>query len=306
MHDPPSISRSPSSDLTAGFACREQWLDLSHGAVVMGILNVTPDSFYDGGKYVDLSEALHRAETMFQEGARIIDVGGASSRPRGSVYGAGAEPVSEECEAGRVVPVIQAIRHSFPEAIISADTSSPQVGLHALDAGAHMINDVSGLQNGFGLAEYAGRVNAAYVIMHSIYQSENLVHEADHPDVVAAVTKTLEEAAQRAHEAGVESVILDPGFGFGKKHEDNLLLINRLDLLTELHYPVLVGISRKSTVGQVLSKDSVPVPTSDRLFGSLGMAAAAILRGAKIIRTHDIRETHEMIQGLEAVLNPES
>ena len=304
MKDPRIETHLSAKNMPTGLTCREHWLDLSDGAVVMGILNITPDSFYDGGRYLDISEALRYAEAMLNEGARIIDVGGASSRPRGSVYGEGAEPVSEECEIERVIPVIKAIRYSFPEAIISADTYSPAVALEALNAGAHMINDISGLQNGTTSAEYAGEVGAAYILMHSIRQRGQLVHTAEYSNAVTEVCKTLEESAERARGAGVKGIILDPGFGFGKSHTDNLCLINRLDILTELGYPVLLGISRKSTVGKVLSKSATPMPVHERLFGSLGMAAAAVLRGAKIIRTHDVRETYEMILGLEAVLYP--
>ncbi len=269
----------------------------------MGVLNITPDSFYDGGKYLNVTKALHRTEEMLNEGADIIDVGGASSRPQGSVYGSGAQPVSAECETNRVVPVIQAIRNSFPDAIISVDTFNPAVVLAALDAGAHMINDVSGLQNGSDSAKHAGKVGAGYVIMHSVRQHGTLVQATDYEDVVKEVHKALKKSAKHAQEAGVQSIVIDPGFGFGKRHTDNLRLINQIDLFTELCYPVLVGVSRKSTIGHILSNDSSSATPQDRLFGSLGVAAVAVLRGAKIVRTHDVRETIEMIQGLEAVLN---
>ena len=253
MQDPQNITDHSANERPSGLICRDQWLDCANGAVIMGILNVTPDSFYDGGKYTGTSEALSRAEVMLEEGAAIIDVGGASSRPRGSVYGAGAEHVPDESEIKRIIPVIKAIRQSFPEAIISADTFSPPVALRALDAGAHMINDVSGLQNGSTSAEYAAEVGAAYVVMHSVRREGNLVHATDYSDVAVAVYESLAVSAERAREAGVKSIVIDPGFGFGKRHRDNLRLIKRLDLLTELRYPVLVGISRKSTVGQILS-----------------------------------------------------
>ncbi len=269
----------------------------------MGILNVTPDSFYDGGKYTSPSSALHRTEAMLEEGAAIIDVGGASSRPRGSIYGTGAEQVSDESEIERIIPVIKAIRRSFPEAIISADTFNSTVAREALGAGAHMINDVSGLQNGTLSAEYAADMGAAYLVMHSIRQAGSMVHAAVYSDVVTSVYESLTESVMRAQEAGVQSIVIDPGFGFGKRHTDNLRLIQRLNLLKRLGHPILVGISRKSTVGQVLSNNGTPAPVQDRLYGSLGMAAVAVLHGARIIRTHDVRETREMILGLEAVLN---
>ena len=299
MHDP----CAPVHPTERGLRCREHWLSLSEGAVIMGVLNITPDSFYDGGKYLCLSEALQHTEAMLKEGAQIIDVGGASSRPRGNIYGKGAEKVSEACETNRVVPVVQSIRRSFPEAVVSVDTYSPAVALAALDAGAHMINDVSGLQNCSASAKYAAAEQAAYVVMHSVHHRGSMVHHSEYTDVVAEVYKMLEKSAQRAREAGVHSIIIDPGFGFGKGHLDNLRLINHLDSFLELPYPVLVGISRKSTVGQILSRESKPVATCDRLFGSLGITAVALLQGASIVRTHDVRETREMIQGMEAVLN---
>ncbi len=296
------LSRTEDMNLTMELVCREHHLNLSGGAAVMGILNVTPDSFYDGGRYLTLSEALERVEMMLDEGARIIDVGGASSRPQGQVYGTGAAPVSQELEINRVLPVVKAIRQSFREAIISVDTFNAAVATAALEAGAHMINDISGLREGAVSAEVAGRVGAAYVVMHSIKRRGSLVHEASYDGVVASVCQALLDSADRARSAGVTSIVVDPGFGFGKRYADNLHLIQRLDILAELGYPVLVGISRKSTVGRVLSRDKEPASVSDRLFGSLGVTAAAVLRGANIVRTHDVRATNEMIQGLEAVL----
>lgn len=297
------LSRTEDMNLRMELVCREHQLNLSGGATVMGILNVTPDSFYDGGRYLNPSEALQRVEVMLDEGASIIDVGGASSRPQGQVYGAGAVPVSTESEINRILPVVRAIRQSFPEAIISVDTFDAAVVTAALEAGVHMINDISGLREGAASAEVAGRVGAAYVVMHSIKRRGSLVHEESYDSVVASVCQALSDSADRARSAGVTSIVVDPGFGFGKRHADNLHLIQHLDILAELGYPVLVGISRKSTVGRVLSRDSEPAPVSDRLFGSLGVTAAAVLRGAKIIRTHDVRATFEMIQGLEAVLH---
>ena len=286
-----------------GLVCRDSWLDLSQGAVVMGILNITPDSFYDGGQYETISQALARAEVMVNEGARIVDIGGASSRPQGTIYGAGAMPVPEDVEIQRIVPVIEAIDDALPDTIISVDTFSPVVAKAALDVGAHMINDISGLIHGTLSAHYAAEVNAAYVVMHSVGDQGHLVHTSDYTDVVTEVYQMLYSAAKLAKDAGVQSVVIDPGFGFGKHHQDNLKLIDQLNRFTELSCPILVGISRKSTVGKVLSHNDQPVPMSDRLFGSLGMAAVAVLHGAQLIRTHDVQATVEMIQGMEAILH---
>lgn len=296
MDDP--LDRVPPN----GLVCRDCWLDLSQGAVVMGILNITPDSFYDGGQYETVSQALTHAEAMVSEGARIIDVGGASSRPRGAVYGAGAMPVPEDVEIQRIVPVIEAIHDALPDTIISVDTFHPVVAKAALDAGAHMINDISGLTHGTRSAEYTAQVNAAYVVMHSVANQSHLVHTSDYTDVVTQVYQMLAASSKRAKDAGVQSVVIDPGFGFGKQHRDNLKLIHQLNRFAALSYPILVGISRKSTVGMVLSHDDQPAPVSDRLYGSLGMAAVAIIQGAHLIRTHDVRATVEMIRGMEAIL----
>jgi len=268
----------------------------------MGILNITPDSFYDGGQYETVSQALTHTEAMVSEGARIIDVGGASSRPRGAVYGAGATPVPVDVEIQRIVPVIESIHDALPDTIISVDTFHPVVAKAALDAGAHMINDISGLTHGTRSAEYTAQVNAAYVVMHSVENQSHLVHTSDYTDVVTQVYQMLAASSKRAKDAGVQSVVIDPGFGFGKQHRDNLKLIHQLNRFAALSYPILVGISRKSTVGMVLSHDDQPAPVSDRLYGSLGMAAVAIIQGAHLIRTHDVRATVEMIRGMEAIL----
>ncbi len=301
MHDP--MNALVHNPVTKEILCREHWLDLSGGSLVMGILNVTPDSFYDGGKYETIPQALHRVEEMLSDGARIIDVGGASSRPSGQIYGAGAVPVSETEEIRRVVPIVSAIKDAFPQAIISVDTFSAEVVKVALEAGAHMINDISGLQNGIISAKYAAEVNAAYVVMHSVGYGDKLIHTTEYEDVVDHVCRMLDIAAKKAKKAGINSVVIDPGFGFGKQHHDNLQLIQHIDMIAKLSYPILVGISRKSTVGRVLGTDQVLAPIDDRLYGSLGITAVAVHRGANIIRTHDIRETVEMIQGMEAVLN---
>ncbi|MCY4172267.1 MAG: dihydropteroate synthase [Bacteroidetes bacterium] len=302
MHDPKKIIKFRQNTLTERLFCREHWLDLSHGSIVMGILNITPDSFYDGGKYKTISQALKHSDQMLADGARIIDVGGASSRPSGHVYGAGADPVPENEEIRRVIPVVKAIRKSMPEAVISVDTFSPVVAKAALDSGAHMINDILGMQNGTLSAQYASDVGAAYVVMHSVELAGKLFQTSEYQDVVNQVCGMLNLVAKQAKELGVKSVIIDPGFGFGKHHQDNLKLIQQLNVITELGYPILVGISRKSTVGQVLSDDDVLAPVEDRLYGSLGMTAIAVCQGAQIIRTHDVRETVQMIKAIEAVI----
>lgn len=286
--------------------CRGRVLDcrpgLPNGAHVMGILNVTPDSFWDGGRYQTLDAALRRAEVMLAEGAAIIDVGGESTRPKGRIYGQGAAPVSVDEERRRVLPVIEALAQRFPEALISVDTYKPQVAQEALEAGAHLINDQTGLRLYPEMAEVAARYGAPLILMHAIGRPGEMPHEVTYADVVADVRASLAESVARARARGVAQVVLDPGFGFGKTVAENLRLVNNLDALLALGYPVMVGISRKSTIGQVLGSLEHPVPPAERLYGTLGVTAVAVLRGATLVRAHDVRPTVEMLRLLAATL----
>ena len=234
--------------------------------------------------------------------ARIIDVGGASSRPRGSVYGRGALPVPPAEELRRVEPVVRQIVQELPEAIVSVDTCTAAVMDAALDAGAHMINDITGLRFGPEAAERVSKYGAALVVMHSVGQPGDMPHERAHASVETEVMEVLAESVAKAHSHGVHDIVVDPGFGFGKTPLENLRLMRRLSVLHVLNCPVLVGISRKSTVGYVLADGGGLGPTSERLYGSLGMTAAAVHRGAHIIRTHDVRPTIEMLKGFREVM----
>ncbi|MEP0548573.1 MAG: dihydropteroate synthase [Rhodothermales bacterium] len=285
--------------------CRGRRLDARPGrAHVMGILNVTPDSFSDGGQFFGhgLDVALRRAETMLGEGAVLIDVGGESTRPRGTVYGEGAAPVGEDEEKRRVLPVIEAVAARFPEALISVDTYKPGVAAAALEAGAHLVNDVTGLRGGDGTARAAARFGAPLVVMHALGEPGAMPHAHAYGDVVEEVKASLAASVRAAEAAGVHDVIVDPGFGFGKSAEENLRLVGRADAFLALGRPVLVGISRKSTIGAVLGQPGTPVPVEDRLFGTLGATAVAVLRGASIVRTHDVRATAEMLRVLMATV----
>ncbi len=269
---------------------------------IMGILNVTPDSFSDGGDFLDPSRAAKRAEEMINEGAVIIDVGGASTRPRGSVYGEGAAVLSAEQEIGRVVPVIESIARQFPNIWISVDTYSPDVARKALQAGAHIINDITGLRGNPTLADVAAGSGAPMILMHSVGQPGEMPHTHEYDDVVCEVKRSLSESISIAEAHGVTQIVVDPGFGFGKTERDNLRLINGLDSVRELDRPVMVGISRKNTIGAVLAHGDEPVAVEERLYGSLGATAVAVLRGASIIRTHDVRETTDMLKLMSATL----
>jgi dihydropteroate synthase len=266
------------------------------GAHLMGILNTTPDSFSDGGQFVTVDAAVSRTAEMLSEGASIIDIGGESTRP-------GADPVSEQEEMDRVVPVIRAIAERFPDAVLSIDTYKPSVADAALDAGAHIVNDVTGLRQFPEMADVAATYGAPIILMHSAGAPGHLTERPDYEDLEADVFDTLRTAIDRAQAAGVEHILTDPGFGFGKSVAENLQLVNRIDRLLDLGYPVLAGISRKSAIGKLLGTDGSPVPTAKRLFGTLGATAVALLRGTTVIRTHDVRPTAEFLRAMHATLN---
>ncbi|MEF8816232.1 MAG: dihydropteroate synthase [Salinibacter sp.] len=265
------------------------------GAHVMGILNVTPDSFSDGGQYVTVEKAVSRAAEMLSEGASIIDVGGESTRP-------GADPVSKEDERDRVVPVIDALADQFPEAVVSVDTYKPDVARAALAAGADVVNDVTGLRHGPEMAEAAADWKVPLMLMHSAGEPGDLTRPREYADVTAEVRDGLARAVETARQAGVEQVVVDPGFGFGKSDAENLRLLNEIDELLTLNCPVLVGVSRKSTIGATLGTPDNPAPVDERLYGSLGATAAAVTRGATIVRTHDVAPTVDLLKVLGATL----
>ena len=264
----------------------------------MGILNITPDSFSDGGLYTTEDKALRQTERMLREGAAVIDVGGESTRPGGRTYGKGAEAIAEQQELSRIIPVIKAISARFPEAVISIDTYKPSVAQAAVEVGAHIINDVTGLRLYPEMAEIAASAQAPLIVMHSRGRPGEMPHEHRYADVTKEVFTTLEKAVATAKEAGVETLIVDPGFGFSKTPGENLTLINETHTFLQLGHPVLVGISRKSTIGMILGEPDAPAPVDERLFGTLGATAVAVLQGASMVRTHDVRPTYELLKVL--------
>lgn len=286
--------------------CRGRKLDchpgLDKGAHVMGILNVTPDSFSDGGRFLDVDAALRRSEAMLNEGAVLIDVGGESTRPRGKAYGEGASKVEADEEKRRVLPVIEALGQAFPEAFLSIDTYKPEVAKAALEAGVHLINDVTGLRFYPEMATVAAQFGAPLIVMHALGTPGQMPHEHHYTDVVEEIRASLQASLDIAKQAGVQHVVTDPGFGFGKSPEENLQLLNNVDAFINLGCPVLVGISRKSTIGTMLGRPGAPVPVEDRLYGTLGATSVAVMRGATLVRTHDVRPTVEMLQVLGATV----
>ncbi|WP_213995662.1 dihydropteroate synthase [Arsukibacterium sp.] len=267
---------------------RQRQLDLSR-PVVMGILNITPDSFSDGGQHLSPEAALRQAEQMLADGAMILDIGGESTRP-----GAAEVPLQQELD--RVVPVIEAIRQRF-DCVISVDTSKAGVMSAAVKAGADMINDVQALQ-GDGALQCAAELNVPVCLMHMQGQPRTMQQQPQYDDVVAEVVKFLQRRTMDCQFAGIakNQIILDPGFGFGKTLSHNYQLLAALAQLVKLGYPVLAGMSRKSMIGQLLD-----VPIDQRLAGSLACATIAALQGARIIRVHDVKESVQAVQVATAV-----
>lgn len=247
---------------------------------VMGILNVTPDSFSDGGRWPTVDAAVAQARRLVADGAAVIDIGGESTRP-------GAEPVDEATELARVVPVVEALAGTIGDVEISVDTTKPAVARAAVAAGATLVNDVSA-----SLEETAADLGAGWVAMHSGGPSSTMQDDPQYDDVVEEVTDHLADAVRRGTAAGLERVWVDPGFGFGKTTRHNLELIANLDRFTSIA-PVLVGVSRKRTIGELHGEsDGVgPVPVDDRLEGSLALSTWAAHLGADMIRAHDVRAT---------------
>ncbi len=252
----------------------------------MGILNVTPDSFSDGGKHYSLDAALQHAEKMIGDGADIIDIGGESTRP-------GSERVATDEEIRRTLPVIEAIKKRF-EIPISIDTSKSEVAQRAVDAGAEVLNDISGLRWDSRMAEVAATSGAGLVLMHSRGHFGEMHSLPPVMDILAEVTADLRRSIQIASDCGVASsqIVLDIGIGFGKTLEQNLELIANLSKIAHLFdgFPILAGISRKSFIGRLLGD----VPADGRLTGSLAASAIALWNGANLLRTHDVRATREM------------
>ena len=270
--------------------CAGKELDLLSPRV-MGILNVTPDSFSDGGRFFSPDAAVVRARQMVEEGAAVIDVGGESTRP-------GSSPVSVEEELRRVLPVIEALSREI-SVPISVDTSKPEVMARAVAAGAGMINDVRALRAEGALAT-ACEAGAAVCLMHMQGSPRSMQAAPEYRDVVREVCTFLLERVEACEHAGMrrDRLILDPGFGFGKTVEHNLALLAGLERLVDIGLPVLIGLSRKSLIGKLL--DDAPV--NRRLYGSLALAVLAAAKGAKLVRAHDVGATVEALTAVQAVL----
>ena len=270
---------------------KDKDIDLEEKVVVMGILNLTPDSFYDGGRYSKEAQALRRVEEMIGEGADIIDVGGESVRP-------GADPISVDEELSRVMPVIEKIRRSFLIPI-SIDTYKAEVARQAIEEGAEMVNDVSGLRFDLDLRKVVARYGVPVILMHIKGTPKNMQDNPRYDSLMEEIISYLSRSIKLAEEAGVDParIIVDPGIGFGKTTAHNLEILRRLAELNSLGKPILVGLSRKSFIGNVLG-----LPQEERLEGGLAASCVAVCGGARILRTHDVNPTRRAVDMVQAIL----
>ena len=273
---------------------RARTLTAGPGPFIVGILNVTPDSFSDGGDFLDPEAAAEHAAAMLDEGADMLDVGGESTRP-------GSDPVSQEEEIRRVVPVLKRILSVRPEAVISVDTYRSGTAKAALEAGASLVNDVTALRGDPGMVSLIEEAACPVILMHMQGEPKTMQKEPNYQDVVGEVRDFLAERAEYAVAAGVrlENIIVDPGIGFGKNLEHNLALLRNLDALVDLGFPVLIGTSRKSFVERITGAQEA----RDRVFGTVATTVLAFEQGATFFRVHDVRANRQALAVAEAVLH---
>ncbi|HKJ46693.1 MAG TPA: dihydropteroate synthase [Balneolales bacterium] len=268
---------------------KDKVLDLSHPQV-MGILNVTPDSFSDGGRFINEEIALDHIYEMIEAGASIIDVGGESTRP-------GSDPVDVSDELNRVIPILKRAIPKYPDTFFSIDTTKYEVAREALKIGAHMINDISGLQKDPRLADLCAKYDVPLIIMHSKGDPKTMQKDPEYDDVVEEVSRFFKEKISLAQAKGATKIIIDPGIGFGKKLEHNLELLGNLETFRKFGCPILIGASRKSMISHLLGKRPVP----ERLSATLAIHYDSMMRGARIIRVHDVKEASDTVAIFNAI-----
>ncbi|MGB8772867.1 MAG: dihydropteroate synthase [Terriglobales bacterium] len=273
-------------------------LELGRRTLIMGVVNVTPDSFSDGGLFIDAEKAVLRGEQLLDEGAAIIDVGGESTRPGAT------EAVSEEEERRRVLPVIRDLKRRRPAAVVSVDTYKASVARAAVDLGAEVVNDVSALRWDPKMAKTLAELKVGAVLMHTRGRPAEWASLPPIGDPVLAVKRDLRQWAETATLAGIkrDHLVLDPGFGFGKRFEENYPLLAHFAELQQMGFPLLAGVSRKSLIGRMLARDGKDAAVADRLYGTLAAEALLILKGAHIIRTHDVRFAVEAARVADAIV----
>jgi dihydropteroate synthase len=286
-------------------------LELGRRTLIMGIVNVTPDSFSDGGLYLDAEKAVVRAEQLLNEGADIIDIGGESTRPGVSVAGDAKDDaapdrtfVSEEEELRRILPVIRDLNRRRPDAVISVDTYKANVARAAVEVGAEIVNDVSGFRWDPKMAKTLSELKVGAVLTHTRGRPQEWRSLPPIGDPVLVVKRELRQWAEAAALAGIkrDHLVLDPGFGFGKRFEENYPLLAHFAELQQMGFPLLAGVSRKSFVGRALARDGKDAPVDERLYGSLAAETVLILKGAHIIRTHDVRFAVEAARVADAIV----
>ncbi len=277
---------------------RSGTLVLGQRTLVMGVLNVTPDSFSDGGKYHQPELAIERALAMEMAGADLLDIGGESTRP-------GSEAPSASQELDRILPVLEGLRGRL-KIPVSVDTRRSAVAELAIRAGAEIINDVSGLKHDARIAEIAAKYGVPLILMHMRREPGTMQRGPFARDVLKDVARGLRESVAKAHKAGVakSQIILDPGIGFGKSHSQNYELLQKLPLLAALGYPLLVGTSRKGFLGATLARDGKPAPPEERIWGTAATVTASILGGAHIVRVHDVAEMVQVARVADCVAHP--
>ena len=281
---------------------RSRTLELGLRTLIMGVLNVTPDSFSDGGRFFEPEAAIEHGWHLLDEGADILDIGGASTRP-GAMAGSDAQAVSAEEELRRVMPVIEELLRGRPETVISVDTYKAQVARAAVEAGAEIVNDVSGLRWDADMPPTLGELGCGVVLMHMRGRPAEWRNLPPLDDPVGLVSRELRESVAAGVTAGIarQRIVLDPGFGFGKRFDENYPLLAHLDELHKLGFPLLAGVSRKSFIGHTLATNGSDAPPQERLFGSLAAMTAAILKGAHIVRVHEVKSAVQAAKIADAI-----
>lgn len=279
-------------------------LPLGGRTLVMGVLNVTPDSFSDGGRYFDTIAAVEHGLRLLDHGADIVDVGGESTRPGATTAGSKPEFVAEEEELRRVLPVVRELKRRRPDAVVSIDTYKSGVARAVVEAGAEIVNDVSGFLWDPAMAAALAELGCGAVLMHTRGRPDQWHTLPEVDDMVALVGDELRQSSERALSAGIaqDRLVLDPGFGFGKNFEENYPLLARFQEFAALGFPLLAGPSRKSFIGRATARGGSTTPAEERMVGSLAAAVICIMKGAHIVRVHDVKETVEAAAMVDAVL----